>query len=528
MLMDEDHLLSRKRIFNATLFVIIAILLSKISGLVRDQIMTGYFGVTYDTDAFIWADYIPNLFRVLFAESLIIAAFIPIYSAYLKKNKKDDLKIFVNSVINIIILVFIVVSVIIFIFSPEIGSLLSKIANDQLDIYKFTVMSRIMIFSLVLMSISSLATGMLNSHNIFTVPSLAPFAMNIITIISVILFSGRINIYSMAVGIMAGSLVHLVIQLPQLRVSPFRYRFTIDFKHQGVREIFALMMPILLSSGVVHLNNSVDYFFALNLGGGNTTALNLSWRVANLPLGVFSVAVVTVLYPLISRQAAVNDIKGIKESFSLGVREIGYVMMPATVGLVILSYPIIKLLFERYNFGPGDTEKVAYILIFHGLGLIFFGLLMMLNRIFYAFKNVKTPLKVASFSIIVNIILDWILIKFMDAGGLALSTSLVALCNVVILIIILKKKLGNFGGKRIFISYAKIFAAVTVMSVTVFFLWNYLENFAYKSLWMLILFLFLVIILGAGIYIACTILLKMEEVKFVLGLFRKLKRNVKS
>ena len=523
--MDEDYLLSRKRIFNATFLVVLAILLSKISGLVRDQIMTGYFGITYDTDAFMWAYYIPNLFRVLFAESLIIAAFIPIYSTYLKRNQKDDLRIFVNSVVNIMVVVFLVISAVIFILSPEIGAILSKIANNQLDVYKFMVMNRIMIFSLVLMSLSGLVTGILNSHNIFTVPSLAPFVMNIITVIFVILLFSRLGIFSIAVGIMAGSLMHLVIQLPQLKASPLKYRFAINFKHKGVKEIFSLMLPILLSLGAVQLNNGVDNFFALNLGGGNTTALTLSWRVANIPLGVFTVAIVTVLYPLISRQAAGDDIKGIKESFSLGVREIGYMMVPATAGLVILSYPIIKVLFERYNFGPMDTKKVAYILIFHSLGLIFFGLLMILNRIFYAFKNVKTPLKVASFSIIVNLILDWILIRFMDVGGLALSTTLVALCNIVVLIIILRKKIGNFGGRRIFISYGKIFISAAIMGIVLYFSWKWLENFAYQDLWSLILLLFLAIVAGAGIYIACTILFKMEEVKFVVGLFKKLKKN---
>jgi len=523
--MDEDYLLSRKRIFNATFLVVLAILLSKISGLVRDQIMTGYFGVTYDTDAFTWAYFIPNLFRVLFAESLITAAFIPIYSTYLKRNQKDDLKVFVNSVVNIMVVVFLVISAVIFILSPEIGAILSKIANNQLDVYKFMVMNRIMIFSLVLMSLSGLVTGILNSHNIFTVPSLAPFAMNVITVIFVILLFSRLGIYSMAVGIIVGSVMHLVIQLPQLKASPLKYRFAINFKNKGVKEILSLMLPILLSLGAVQLNNGVDNFFALNLGGGNTTALTLSWRVANIPLGIFTVAIVTVLYPLISRQAAGDDIKGIKESFSLGVREIGYMMIPATAGLVILSYPIIKVLFERYNFGPMDTKKVAYILIFHSLGLIFFGLLMILNRIFYVFKNVKTPLKVASFSIIVNLILDWILIRFMGVGGLALSTTLVALCSVVVLIIILRKKIGNFGGRRIFISYGKILAAAGVMSAALYFLWRWLENFAYKGLWPLILLLFLAIVAGAGIYTACTVLFKMEEVKFVVGLFKKLKNN---
>src|SRR4030066_413149 len=472
--MDEDYLLSRRRILNATFFVILAILLSKISGLVRDQIMAGYFGLKYETDAFIWAEFIPSLFRVLFAESLIIAAFIPIYSAYLKRNQRDDIKIFVSSVVNIITLVFLVISAIIFILSPEIGTMLSRITNNQMDIYKFVVMSRIMIFSLVLMSLSSLTSGILNSHNIFTVPSLAPFVMNISTIISVTLLFRRLGIYSLAIGVMAGSLMHLLVQLPQIRFSQLKYRFIIDFKHKGVREIFSLMLPIVLSLGAVQLNNGVDYFFALRLGEGNFTALGLSWRIANLPLGVFSVAIVTVLYPLISRQSAVNDIRGIKESFSLGVREIGYMMIPATTGLVILSYPIIKLLFERYNFSSGDTEKVAYILIFHSLGLIFFGLLMILNRVFYAFKNVKTPLKVAGLSIVLNIIFDWIFMQFLGVGGLALATSFFAFCNVLILIIILRKKIGNFGGKRIFISFGKIFAATILMGTAIYFLWKWL------------------------------------------------------
>ncbi len=523
--MNEDYLLSRKRIFSATFFVVTAIMLSKVSGLVRDQVMAGYFGITYDTDAFTWAYFIPNLFRVLFAESLIIAAFIPIYSTYLKDNKKNDLKIFVNSVINIMAVVFLIIAVAIFILSPQVGTVLSKIANNQMDINKFIVMNRIMIFSLVIMSLSGLATGILNSHNIFTVPSLAPFVMNIITIIFAVLLFTRMGIYGMAIGVMAGSILHLLIQVPQLRASPLKYGLNIDFKHKGVREIFSLMLPILLSLGAVQLNNSVDNFFALNLGGGNTTALTLSWRVANLPLGVFSVAIVTVLYPLISRQAADDDIRGIKESFSLGVREIGYMMLPAAAGMAILSYPIIKVLFEHYNFSPDDTRKVAYVLIFHSLGLIFFGLLMILNRVFYAFKNVKTPLKVASISIIINLILDWILIKYMDIGGLALSTTLVALCNVVILFIILKKKIGSFGGRRILISYAKIFSATAVMGTALYFLWNWLENFAYRGLWPLILFLLLAIAAGIGIYVCCTVLFKMEEIKFVVELFRKFKKS---
>ena len=525
---QEDYLFSRKRIFSATVIVIIVILLSKISGLVRDQIMASFFGISYETDAFTWAFFIPNLFQILFAESLIVAAFIPIYSSYLKEDKREEINTFVSSVTSIMIIMFLFISAVIFIFSPQIGVVLSKIANNQLDIGKFVIMNRVMVFSLLTLSLSGLTTGILNSHNIFTIPSLAPFVLNIMTIIFVILLYRKLGIISMAVGTMAGSLLQLVVQIPQLRVSKIKYSFKIDFKNKAVKEIFSLMLPILLSLGAVQLNNSVDKFFALNLGAGNTTALDVSWRVTNLPLGVFSVAVITVLYPLISRQASSDDIKGIKESFSLGVREIGYIIIPAVTGLIILSHPIIKVLFEHNNFTAADTDKVAYILVYHSLGLVFFGLLMILNRIFYAFKNVKTPLKVALFSILTNLFLDWLLIKFMNVAGVALSSTLVAVFNVVALMIILRKKVGFLGGKRITKSYGKVLLSSAIMGLVIFFMWRFLERYAYNNLWYLIALLFSTILVGAGIYILLTYLLKMEEIKFVFGLIKKLKKsNVK-
>ncbi len=231
---------------------------------------------------------------------------------------------------------------------------------------------------------------------------------------------------------------------------------------------------------------------------------------------------------MISRQASSGDIKGIKESFSLGVREIGYVMIPAVTGLIILSHPIIKVLFEHNNFIAADTEKVAYILVYHSLGLVFFGLLMVLNRIFYAFKNVKTPLKIALFSILTNLFLDWLLIKFMNVAGVALSSTLVAVFNVVALMIILRKKVGFLGGKRITKSYGKVLSSSAIMGLVIFFMWRFLEGYAYNNLWYLIALLFSTILVGAGIYILLTYLLKMEEIKFVFGLIKKLKNsNVK-
>ncbi|MCJ7665732.1 MAG: murein biosynthesis integral membrane protein MurJ [Actinobacteria bacterium] len=546
--MNEDRFISRKRIFGATVMVVIAILLSKVSGLVRDQIMAGYFGISSETDAFTWAYFIPNLFRILFAESLIVAAFIPIYSRYIKNKRGSDSRIFVNSVAKIMLICFSVTAAIIFVVSPQIGTLLSNISGNQMDTIKFVAMNRIMVFSLLTLSLSGLATGILNSHNIFTLPSLAPFVMNVITIIFVVTFYSRLGIYSMAIGVMAGSLMHLIVQTPQLRIAGRGYRtlnahgqkslkdtiffglkdmFTLNLKHEGVREIFSLMFPILLSLGAVQLNNSVDSFFALNLGAGNTTALTLSWRVANLPLGVFSVAIITVLYPLISRQAAGDDIKGIKESFSLGVREIGYMMLPATMGLVVLSYPIIKVLFERGSFTPDDTLRVSLILVFHSLGLVFFGLLMIVNRIFYAFKNVRTPLKVASISILINFLLDWVLIKFMGVSGLALSTALVALFNVVILLFILRKKVGSLGAVRIAGSYWKILVSTAVMGIAIYYIWKYISVYAYRSLYWMILGIFGVIVLGAGIYIGLTIIFKMDEIKFVLNMFKREKKQIR-
>jgi putative peptidoglycan lipid II flippase len=512
MQQNIDH---RKRIFTATFIVIVLTLLSKISGLVRDQIMAGYFGISYETDAFTWAYFIPNLFRVLFAESIIIAAFIPVYTLYLKKGDKEEINDFVSSVTNIFILVFVVISALIFIFSTPIGILLSKISGNNMDIAGFTSMNRIMIFSLVIMSISGLITSVLNSHNRFTVPAIAPIIMNIISIVFVILFAKNIGIVSMAIGVMIGSVLEVAVQLPGLRNTGLKYRANINFKNKAVREIFSMMIPIMLSLGAVQINNSVDNFFALNLGAGNTTALTFSWSVANLPLGVFSVAIITVLYPLISRQAADGNLKGLKESFSLGFREIGYIMIPASLGMIILSSPIIKILFERYQFNSADTARVSNILIFHCIGLLFFGLLMILNRIFYSLKNVRTPLKVAIASIAINFFLDWVLIKFLNVSGVALSTSIVGAINVIILIIILRKKIGYLDGKNIIVSYLKIISASGVMCLIIYFLWKYLYKYFSSGTFMLLLLLAIVIVAGGGVYILLTYLFKMEEIRFV-------------
>ncbi len=505
----------RKRIFGATFLVMIATLLSKVSGLVRDQITASYFGISYDTDAFTWAYFIPNLFRVLFAESIIIAAFIPIYALYLKKNNRNQLSDFVVSVTNIFILVFTVISLIIFIFSNPIGSFLSRISGNNMDIAGFSMMNRIMIFSLVIMSIAGLLTSILNSHNKFVVPAIAPMIMNIVSIIFVVFLAGRIGIISMAIGIIIGSVLEVLVQLPGLKGTNLKYRFKINFQNDAVKEMFAMMVPIMLSLGAVQINNSIDNFFALNLGAGNTTALTFSWRVANLPLGVFSVAVITVLYPLISKQAADNNMAGLKESFSIGVREIGYIMIPASAGMILLANPIIKVLFERNQFTSMDTEKVATILIFHCAGLVFFGLLMTLNRIFYSLKDVKTPLLIALASIIANLLLDWLLIKVMGISGVALSTSLVAGINIALLIIILRKKIGYLGGKKIIISYLKISAAAIIMSAFVYFAWKFLSGFFNKSNFMIVLLLFIIIIFAGILYVALTYMFKMEETNFI-------------
>jgi putative peptidoglycan lipid II flippase len=345
--------------------------------------------------------------------------------------------------------------------------------------------------------------------------------MNIISIVFVVILAGKIGIVSMAIGIIIGSILEVVIQLPGLKNTGLTYSFKINFRNKAVKEMFSMMVPIMLSLGAVQLNNSIDNFFALNLGAGNTTALTFSWRVANLPLGVFSVAVITVLYPLISKQAADNDIGGLKNSFSIGVREIGYIMLPASVGMMILSNPIIKVLFERNQFTSMDTEKVANILIFHCTGLVFFGLLMALNRIFYSLKDVKTPLIVASISMITNVILDWLLIKVMDISGVALSTSLVAGVNIVLLILILRKKIGYLGGKKIFFSFLKIIVSTAVMSVFVYFGWNLLYGFFDANTFMTVLLLFIIIVLAGILYVAMTYFLKMEEIRYIANTLKQ-------
>ena len=317
--------------------VILLTLVSKVSGLFREQVMAGYYGAGVEMDAYNVAYYLPNLFRMLIADAALISAFIPIMSSYIAKGEMDNANRVFNTVINYVLVFLTALILVAFPFIPGLMSILPQMKSNP-ELMKLSVdLTRIMLPTLVLMSLSGIFSSLLNSFDNFAGVSVSPVIFNAAIISAVILLQPQYGIRALAFGVIAGTLLQLMFLLVFSRKLPLKYKPELHFRHPGVRSMFALMLPATISLGCIQINESVDKVFALSIGTGFISVLNYAIRIWYLPLGIFAVAVSTVLFPSISRMASTGDVSGMKSSFSMGMREIFFLMLPATAGIMALA-----------------------------------------------------------------------------------------------------------------------------------------------------------------------------------------------
>lgn len=502
--------------------VILLTLISKVSGLFREQVMASYYGAGMEMDAYNIAYYLPNLFRMLIADAALISAFIPIMSSYIAQGDLDNANRVVNTVVNYILVFLTVLILIAFPFVPGLISILPQMKSNP-ELMKLSVdLTRIMLPTLVLMSLSGILSSIMNSFDNFASVSVSPVIFNSAIISAVILLHSRYGVHALAYGVLAGTLLQLIFLLLFSRRLPLRYKPELHFRHPGVRSMFALMLPATISLGCIQINESVDKIFALSIGTGFVSVLNYAIRIWYLPLGIFAVAVSTVLFPAISRMASTGDVSGMKSAFSTGMREIFFLMLPATAGIMVLSAPITRLIYERGEFTASNTHMVALTLFYFSIGLIPYSVLTLLNRVFYAMKDTRTPLIVAAISIFFNFVFDLILIRFLSYAGLALSTSLVGTANFLALAFLLRRKIGRLGAREIFNSVIRMALATALMSAIAYFIWYLLDRLLGRGTLSQILSLGSSIVVAIGAYIILCYAFKLNELK-QLALYLKSK-----
>lgn len=454
----------------------IAVLASRITGLVREIALAHYFGATAAYDAYILGFRIPNLTRDLFAEGALSSAFVPTFVEALHKKSKEEAAHLANLVATAIILVVGLLCLIGMIFAPQMVDLLAPGFRQLEGKHELAVrLTRIMCPFLLLVALAAQSMGILNACNQFALPALSSSLFNVGSLavgLSLGLVAGPYlgipPIEGMAWGVLTGGFIQLAAQVPALARSGFTYRPAIDWSHPGLRQILRLMGPAILGSAAVQINVMVNTSFASEINGGMSW-LGYAFRLMQLPLGLFGVAIGGATLPAISRSAARGDMDDFRRTVSRSLGLVFLLTIPSSVGLFVLGPSIIGALFERGEFNANDTHQTALALSWFAIGLAGYSALKVLVPAFYALKDARTPMFVSLGSIGINYAVVSTMTSQTGFGlaGLALSTSAVAITGSLILLTILKTRITGIYGRALLTSVGKIVAAAAVMFAAV-------------------------------------------------------------
>ena len=502
-------------------------LLSRILGFVRDMMLACYFGSGMISDAFIAAFRLPNLLRRLLAEGSLVLAFIPVFTGYLENKGRDEAFSLAESSFKVLSLILVVVTVLGIVFSSYILMVLAPgFIKSPEKMVLASLLAKIVFPYVFFICLVALCMGVLNALGHFAAPALAPVMLNVVMIAGMWLGGkvsqdGAVRIEILAWSVILGGLIQLLLQIPFLWKEGFRFRWKKPFVHPGVYRIGQLMIPSIIGAGVYQVNVVSGTIIASFLLEGSITWLYYADRVFQFPLGLFAISMGTAVLPSLSRQAAAGDMEGLKATFAQGLRFVFYITAPATVGLVVLSRPIVALLFQRGEFGAYDLEMTAQALVYFSIGLCPVSAVRVAAPVFYARQDTKTPVKVAVGSIVLNIVLSLALMGNLKHGGLALATSLASAVNLAVLVVMIRLHLGRVGGTAIVLSLGRSIFCSLVMGVVVHGLALYFfQDYNGGTLRMAT---GMVICIGTGVlvYLVLTHVLKSPELKTVLNLFNK-------
>lgn len=448
----------------------IATLCSRILGFIRDVVIARLFGVYVYAQAFVIAFRIPNLLRDLVGEGAANAAFVPVFSKYSIKEDKKEFWELANVVLNLLLVILSVLTILGIILAPLIVRLIAPgFIADPYKLQTTIHLTRIIFPYILLISLAAYCMGVLNSLKNFTVSAFAPGLLNISIIVFALLFGEGIT--GLALGVLVGGVLQLAVQIPVLYKKGFRLKLFKNFRHPEAKAIGRLMVPRLFSSSIYQLNNFVDSIFgslATIVGEGGVAVLYFAYRLIQFPIGIFSNALSQAILPAFSTQALEEDHDNLKRTLSFGIRAVFFVMLPASVGFIVLSRPIVLGLFGGGRFDNYSAKCTADVLLFYSIGLTAYGTTKILQSCFFALRDTVTPTKVSVITLGMNIILNLALMYPMRLNGLALATSISGIITTFILYLLLQKKLHAFDGREILASFVRIFVASVAMGAICF------------------------------------------------------------
>ena len=501
-------------------------MISRVLGLIREAVVAALFGASTEYDAFLTAFRIPNLLRDLFAEGALSAAFVPTFTAALKRDGPEAAWRLANAVIGVLVIVLGALTVLIILGARPLVVFLAPGFRQVPGKVELTAdLTRVMSPFLLFVALAAVMMGVLNVFHRFFLPSLAPAVFNLVNIaVTLALYPvarsmGLSPIHALAVGALTGVAAQFLIQLPVAYRLGFRLKPRTSFGDPGVRRMAALMLPAAIGLAATQINILVDSQFASHWQGAQSW-LAYAFRLMYLPIGLIGVAIGTANLARVSHDAAAGDIDGLRRRVAGSMRLTLALALPATAGLIALREPIIATIYQRRSFRPEDTLATASVLLYYAIGLSAYSCLKVVVPTFYALGDTKTPVRVSFLSVAVKVASSFALVPFLKVQGLALSTSLVACLSVAVLWALLGRRVGGFRGLGVGGLLVRSTAVSVVMGVVCALLWSLappaLRGGMTGAAWLLA-----VVVFGIALVVILSALAGVEEVGHVVSLVRE-------
>jgi len=509
----------------------LAILASRILGLIREMVFAGLFGAGRNLDAFLMAFRLPNLLRDLFAEGALSTAFITTFSKKIAVEGDESAWRLANKVATLTAVFMSTVTLLGIVFAPQLVQVLTWGSWSPDKTALTILLTRIMWPFMLLVSLAALMMGVLNAKHVFGPPAMASSYFNLGSIIAGVAIGwwldphfGARSLEGLAIGTLVGGAWQLIGQFPSLWRVGYRYHADFRWRDEGVRTVLTLMGPAVIAASAVQVNVLVNSGFAASLGSGPVSWLNIAFRLMQLPLGIFGVAIGTVTLPLVSKSAAIGNIDEFRAILARGIRLAFLLTIPSAIGLAMFASPIISVIYQHGRFNEEMTRQTAGALEFYAVGLASYAVLKVLTPAFYAIGKRNTPMVISFLAIGANLFLNWFFTFHLGWGhrGLAFSTSLVATINFLLLYALMRRHVRRLETWQLLIGLGKMCLAGAVLALVC-----WAANYLWLDAWSQLRFfpklskLLIAIAFGAAAFFGCAYTLRVSEVQDIVDIFRR-------
>ncbi|MCY6483581.1 murein biosynthesis integral membrane protein MurJ [Clostridium aestuarii] len=509
-----------KKIIKSSFVIIVLIILGKIMAFVRDALIASKFGTTYITDIYMFSLGVVMLLTTVGYG--LTTTLIPIHTENIENKSQQERNVFVSNILNISAIYTIIFVTISIILAPYVIYVFAPGFRENAEVFNNSVyILRVMFTSLFFVCIQSIITGVLQAHKEFSAPAAMAFVSNIIYVIYLISLSNKFGINGFAVATVTGFAAQFLINIPKFKELGYKYIFVINFKDENIIRLVKLMLPVIISTSIIQINLFISRYFATTIYEGAVAALDFSNKINMLVYEVFAVAISMVVYPTLSSYAAKKSNKEYKKALIRAVNVILLIMVPASIGILILREPIISIIFQRGKFDEKAVKITANALMFYTPAMVAYGVRDILYKAFYSLQDTKSPMINSFLGIIINIILSLIFVNSMQVSGLTLASATSAVITTLILIIILNKKLNGINIKYFF----KVFLKVIVSALTMGFIIINVRNICFSKIGFNfkgdIISIIICFTIGVCVYFMCIYALKVDEYIYMVELIKK-------